>query len=301
MSERYSERYWGIDLGGTKIEGAVLASTERPEPLCRIRVPTESEGGYGHIIDQVALLVDKMRAETGQSPQAIGMGTPGVLDPKTGTLKNSNTTCLNGQPLQDDLQKALGLEVRLANDANCFALAEARLGAGRGAETVFGVIMGTGVGGGIVIDERALYGGQGIAGEWGHNLLDAAGPDCYCGRKGCVETLLSGPALERVYAGLAGEERSLADIAARRVEDAHAAATLDHLLDYFGQAMACLINILDPHVIVLGGGVSNVDLLYSEGPTYVAKYVFNDRLDTKIVQHELGDSAGVFGAAMLVA
>ena len=296
-----SEQYWGIDLGGTKIEGAVLASTEKPEPLCRIRVPTESQGGYEHIIGQVTKLVEQMKAETGAAPAAIGMGTPGVLDPRTKTLKNSNTTCLNGMPLQDDLQKALGIEVRLANDANCFALAEARLGAGGGAETVFGVIMGTGVGGGIVVDGRALYGGQGIAGEWGHNLLDAAGPDCYCGRKGCVETLLSGPALERVYEAKAGQKLGLAEIAVRRDTDAHAAATMEHLLDYFGRAMACLINILDPHVIVLGGGVSNVGLLYTEGPAHVEKYVFNDRLDTKIVQHALGDSAGVFGAAMLVA
>jgi predicted NBD/HSP70 family sugar kinase len=296
-----SSQYWGIDLGGTKIEGAVLASTQRPEPLCRLRIPTQAEKGYDHIVAQLRLLVERMSARTGTRPSAIGVGTPGVLDPQNRTMKNSNTTCLIGQPLQADLQQALGVPVILANDANCFALAEARLGAGQGAQTVFGVILGTGVGGGVVIDNRALYGCQGIAGEWGHNLLDPEGPPCYCGRQGCVETLLAGPFLERYYASLSGQKLPLAEIARRQDSDPHARSTLERLVRYFGRALAYVINILDPHVIVLGGGVSNIDLLYGAGVAEVARHVFNDRLETRIVKNQLGDSAGVFGAAMLVA
>ena len=296
-------QYWGIDLGGTKIEGTVLNAADRPEPLCRIRVPTEAAQGYVHIISQIECLVQKMEAEIGPRPAVIGCGTPGVLDPKTQTMKNCNTTSLNGQPLQRDLHTALGVEMILANDANCFALAEARLGAGRGAQSVFGVILGTGVGGGIVVDGKALYGGQGIAGEWGHNLLEANGLDCYCGRQGCVETVLSGPALERFYTTHSGVERTLPEIVEhyKAGNDLYAQKTLDYLVQYFGQAIATVINILDPHIIVLGGGVSNVDLLYAEGMRQVERHVFNNRLETRIVQHELGDSAGVFGAAMLVA
>ena len=297
------ENHWGIDLGGTKIEGVVLKSTRAPDPICRIRIDTESSGGYAHVVGRIRLLVDQMRTETGQEPQAIGIGTPGVLDPRTQTLKNCNTTCLNGQPLQRDLNEVLGCELVLANDANCFALSEARLGAAQGASTVFGIIMGTGIGGGIVIQERALYGCQGIAGEWGHNLLDASGPECYCGRKGCVETFISGPALQDYYASISGQQRRLPEIAQRAAQgsDPYAEATVARLISYFGRALASVVNILDPDVVVLGGGVSNVDLLYAEGVKETARHVFNDRLDTRIVKHQLGDSAGVFGAAMLVA
>ena len=244
-----------------------------------------------------------MERDVGRRPEAIGIGTPGVLDPETLRLKNSNTTCLIGQPLKADLESELGLRVELANDANCFALAEARLGAARGAQSCFGVIMGTGVGGGVVIGDRALFGGQGIAGEWGHNILDASGPDCYCGRKGCVETFISGPRLEQFYAGLADEARSLPEIVTRSeagADDA-AVATMDRLISYFGKALASVVNILDPHTIVLGGGVSNVDLLYTRGVEAMKPWVFNDKLLTPVVKNELGDSAGVFGAAMLVA
>ncbi|MEW6753182.1 MAG: ROK family protein [Candidatus Latescibacterota bacterium] len=293
--------YWGIDLGGTKIEGVVLASTTDPSPLCRIRIPTGAAGGYDHILSRVQGLVERMRAETGVAPERIGFGTPGVLDPQRSTLKNSSTTCYNGQPLKRDLERLLGIPAVLANDANCFALAEALLGAGAGAPTVFGVILGTGVGGGVVIDGRVLDGAQGIAGEWGHNVLDPGGPPCYCGRSGCVETFLCGPALERHYAAQSGVWRPLPQIAARRGEDPAAAATIGRLLGCFGRALAQVVNILDPHVVVLGGGVSNLDVLYEEGAREVERHVFNDRLETRIVRHGLGDSAGVFGAAMLVA
>ena len=296
-----AEQSWGIDLGGTKIEGVVLGATDAPDPLCRIRVPTEADRGYRHVFGRIAELVRAMEAEVGTAPARLGIGTPGVLDPQNSTMKNSNTTCLIGQPLQRDLEAELGVPVALANDANCFALAEARLGAGRGAATAFGVILGTGVGGGVVVGQRALYGCQGIAGEWGHNLLEPQGPECYCGRRGCVETILSGPFLERFYAERSGERRPLPEIAARRTNDPHATATMERLTAYFGRAIASVINILDPDVVVLGGGVSNIDLLYDEGVRETAQHVFNNRLETRIVKNELGDSAGVFGAAMLVA
>ncbi len=298
-----SQHYWGIDLGGTKIEGVVLASTEDPTPLLRLRVPTEADRGYEHVIGQFQELIARMEAEAGPRPGRVGICTPGVIDPHTEKLKNCNATSLNGQPLARDLQEALHMDVVTSNDANCFALAEARLGAARGAESVFGVILGSGVGGGVVVGNRALYGGQGIAGEWGHNLLAPDGPDCYCGRKGCVETVLAGPFLERYYAALAGQTRPLEEIVARAEagEDDHAAATIDRLVTYFGMGIAAVINVLDPHIVVLGGGVSNIDALYVRGVEEAAKHVFNYRLDTRIVRHELGDSAGVFGAAMLVA
>lgn len=294
--------HWGIDLGGTKIEGVVLEAGAA-EPRCRIRVATETEKGYRHIIGQMHRLVEQLKAQTGLQPATLGIGTPGVLDPQTQTLKNSNTLCLNGQPLKADLEQILGIPVELANDANCFALAEARLGAGRGAETVFGIILGTGVGGGVVVRERVLYGCQGIAGEWGHNVLEVDGPACYCGKRGCVEQFLAGPALQEYYTSLSGKSCPLAEIVRRceRGSDAHAEATVQRLIAYFGRAIAYLINILDPHVIVLGGGVSNVDLLYSEGVRAAMPYVFNNRLETRVVKNQLGDSAGVFGAAMLVA
>ncbi|HIG55385.1 MAG TPA: ROK family protein [Candidatus Latescibacteria bacterium] len=296
-----TEQYWGIDLGGTKIEGVVLGATDAPNPLCRIRVATEAQQGYEHIVERIVGLVQAMRAETATEPKRVGIGTPGVLDPQNSTMKNSNTTCLIDRPLQHDLETALGIPVELANDANCFALAEARLGAGRGAKTTFGVILGTGVGGGVVVGQKALYGCQGIAGEWGHNLLDPEGPECYCGRRGCVETILSGPFLERFYAERAKQRRPLPEIAERRGQDPDADATIERLTTYFGRAIANVINILDPDVVVLGGGVSNIDLLYNEGVRETARHVFNNRLETRIVKNELGDSAGVFGAAMLVA
>jgi len=294
---------WGVDLGGTKIEGVVLPDADSTEPLCRLRIPTEREGGYEHVRGRIRALLDRMADAVGTRPEAIGFGTPGVLDPATLTLKNSNSTYLIGKPLKADLEEDLQTRVELANDANCFALAEARLGAGRGASTVFGIIMGTGVGGGVVVDGRALYGCQGIAGEWGHNCLDPDGPECYCGRRGCVETFLAGPHVEAFYAERSGVERPLADIVERHRDgsDPHADATVDRLMEYFGRALASVINILDPHAVVLGGGVSNIDLLYTRGVEAIAPHVFNDRLHTPVVQHTLGDSAGVFGAAMLVA
>src|SRR5579875_1192490 len=271
----------GIDLGGTKIEGAVIDEDGRP--VVRERVPTERERGYAHVLDRVAALVDRLRP---QAPEAavVGVGAPGSPSARDGTLKNSNTTCLNGRPLRADLEARLGCTVRLENDANCFALAEARGGAGRGHRVVFGVILGTGVGGGIVVDGRLWAGPQHIAGEWGHQAIDPAGPACWCGQRGCVEAFLSGPALAAAY---------------RAAGEARAAAVVDRWLDRFGRALANVIDVLDPDVVVLGGGLSNVDALYDRGRAAVARYVFNDELRTPIVRHRLGDSAGVIGAALL--
>ncbi len=299
------DNLWGIDLGGTKIEGAVINGTDNGKVLFRHRLPTGAEKGYHHVINQIVTVVRTMQEHLGYRPDIIGIGTPGTLDPQTCTLKNSNSTVLNGKPLKADLQDALGMEVRMANDANCFALAETRMGIVKekfpSARVVFGVIMGTGVGGGIVVDDKVLNGLQGIAGEWGHNYLHESGGACYCGKSGCVEKILSGPALENFYYSLSGTHKTLSDICrlARQENDQHACATLNRLTRFFGLALSVVVNILDPDVIVLGGGVSNVDELFTAGVESLRKYVFNNRLETPVVKPVLGDSAGVFGAAFL--
>lgn len=297
---------WGIDMGGTKVEGVVLKSAEEPEVIFRDRVATEADQGYEHILKQTKKLVDIMRKETGFKPSRLGIGTPGVHDPKLGTMKNCNTVAMNGKPMKKDLEKLLGIKLELANDADCFALAETQLGVVKedypDARVVFGVIMGTGVGGGIVIDGKAIIGLHGIAGEWGHNFLHESGGPCYCGKSGCVENVISGPALERYYFNETGNRKPLKDIVALAESkvDPTAQKTMMRLVEYFGLALSVVINILDPDVIVIGGGVGNIDLLYDRGVDAVKKYVFNHRLDTPIVRPSLGDSAGVFGAAYLV-
>lgn len=297
---------WGIDLGGTKIEGVVLDAANNWEVLHRQRIPTEQEHGYKHIVQQIRKLVDLIAAELGTRPERIGMATPGTIDPPTGLMKNSNTTCLNDQPFHRDMEAALGIPVKMANDANCFAVAEAKLGIVRDvmpdAPVVFGVIMGTGVGGGIVINGQILTGAQGIGGEWGHTFLDDSGGPCYCGNTGCTEKVIAGPSLERFYREISGNDLSLKEIYQRHQKgtDPRATQTIERLLHFFGKGMANVINVVDPDVVVLGGGVGNIDLLYTEGVARVADFVFNKRLDTKFLKPKLGDSAGVFGAAMLV-
>jgi fructokinase len=292
-------RLLGVDLGGTKIEGAVLDADLTVQR--RVRVPTERARGYEHIVARVAEVVTALRPDVPDC-RLVGIGTPGSVSSRTGHLKNSNTTCLNCRPLAGDLEAALGLPVRLENDANCFALAEARAGAGAGHELVFGVILGTGVGGGLVHGGRLWPGLQHIAGEWGHHAIDPAGPACYCGQRGCVETLLAGPALEAAYAAATGTPARATEIAARAAGGEVAAGTvLDAYLAHFGRALANVITILDPDLVVLGGGLSNLDVLYDRGRGAVAHYVFNDELRTPIVRHRLGDSAGVIGAALLAA
>lgn len=299
---------WGFDMGGTKIEGVILKSKDEPdEIIARMRVPTEKTKGYDHIIGQVGLLVEKLKEVTGLNPSRIGIGTPGANDPITQTHKNSNTTAINGMPFKLDLEKRLGIPFEMANDANCFAVAETRMGVVRDvmpdARMVFGVIMGTGVGGGLVMNGGVWNGRQGIGGEWGHSFLDESGGLCYCGRVGCVETIISGPALERYYKGLTGQQVPLRQIVAKYLEgiDPASKETVKRLIKFFGKGISNLINILDPDVIVIGGGVGNIDLLYTEGIESVKQHIFNPRLDTLILPPKLGDSAGVFGAAFLVA
>jgi len=281
---------WGIDLGGTKIECAVL---QGERAVVRRRLPTEAALGYDHILDQIARLIDQAAAEVGVHPDRIGIGTPGASDPTTGLIRNSNTTCLIGRPLGDDLTSKIGTEVRTANDANCFALAEATLGAAKGYPTVFGVIMGTGVGGGVVVDGKVLNGKSGIAGEWGHLTLDPDGDPCYCGKRGCVETVLSGPSLERWHLRQTGEAKKLKEIAAEN------GLAVGHACTEFGRAFSMVVNVLDPDAIVLGGGVSNLDRLYTDGAAALRANVFHNDYHPTILRPSLGDSAGVFGAAML--
>ncbi|MBL6449068.1 ROK family protein [Fulvivirga sp. 29W222] len=299
-----NKKLWGIDLGGTKIEGVVINSPNISEVLCRTRISTEADKGYKHILNRIKELIGLMSEEVKSTPEILGIGTPGNLDPQTYLLKNSNSTSLNGQPFKQDLEDLLGIEVKMANDANCFALAETRLGIvqdiNSDAEVVFGVIMGTGVGGGLVVNGKVINGHQGIGGEWGHNFLDASGGKCYCGKSGCVETIIAGPALERYYQGLSGEHKKLKDIVIQQEGDKYAAATLERLAHFFGLGISNIINILDPDVIVLGGGVGNIDILYNRGVKEAEKYTFNTSLKTPIVRPKLGDSAGVFGAALLV-
>jgi len=288
----------GIDLGGTKIEGIVL--DESRHELFRTRIPTERERGYDHVLGRIQTMVTVLREYAPES-RTLGIGTPGSLSRTTGLLKNSNTTCLNGRPLRADLEARLGLSVRIENDANCFALAEARLGAGRNHDMVFGVILGTGVGGGLVFRGDPWSGPQHIAGEWGHHSIDPHGPACYCGQRGCVETLLCGPTLEAAYVTrTAGAKGSATEIFARAEDGENAAQdVVKHYLEHFGRALANVIAILDPDIVVLGGGLSKAKLLYTAGREAVARYVFNDELRTPIERNRLGDSAGVLGAALL--
>jgi predicted NBD/HSP70 family sugar kinase len=261
--------------------------------------------GYEHILSQIGCVVEQLETVSGQKrPAKLGIGTPGATEPATGTMKNSNTTCLIGKPLREDVSASLGLEAVLANDANCFALAEATLGAAQRYPVVMGLILGTGVGGGLVVHGRLLEGLHGIAGEWGHNPICGETTPCYCGRKGCVETVLAGPSLERFYREHGGaEDIRLPEIVSRAgAGDAVAQATLTRLQEKFGEAIAAIINVLDPDAIVIGGGVGNIDVLYTaEARLAVLRHTFNPEVRTQFLKPALGDSAGVFGAAMLCA
>ena len=293
-----SRRRIGIDLGGTKIEGVVLDAENRI--VCRQRVAIGSAKGYAHILERIAQIAETCRREAPECA-AIGIGTPGAVSSRDGTMKNCNTTCLNGRRLHEDLVGRLGVPIVLENDANCFALAEAVAGAGRDAALVFGVILGTGVGGGIVYRGELWRGPQHLAGEWGHHVIDPAGPACYCGHRGCVETFIAGPAVEKEYQRLTGTSLTMVDIvAAYRGADVVATQVFQRFIDCFGRALANLIDILDPDAIVLGGGLSNIDELYTLGREAAARCVFNDELRTPIRRNQLGDSAGVIGAALLV-
>lgn len=288
----------GIDLGGTKIEGILLDPEGRE--ILRHRMATERDQGYRHILSRVKFMHDRLaEAALGQTT-TFGIGTPGAISPRTGLLKNSNTVCLNGQPVKTDLEKLLNRKIEIQNDANCFAMAEALLGAGKGRNLVFGVIMGTGCGGGIVYKSEVFTGPQAIAGEWGHMSIDPRGPVCYCGQKGCVETFISGGGLENRYAERYGNRRPLKEIEADySAGDSRAVEFMREFFVHFGRALANVIDILDPDMVVLGGGVSNFKALYTEGVAAVKACVFTDELATPIVKNQLGDSAGVLGAALV--
>ena len=292
----------GVDLGGTKIEAAALAPDGRM--LARRRVPTPA-GDADATLDAIAGLVKRIEAELG-AEGTVGIGTPGALSPATGRLRNSNSTCLNDLPLDRMIAERLGRPVRLANDANCFALSEATDGAGAGARTVFGVILGTGVGGGFVVDGKLLVGPHGIAGEWGHNPLpwptdsERPGPGCYCGRQGCIETFLCGPGLAADYARAGGGAVMAETVAALAAQgDEAAQAAFSRYADRLARALASVINVIDPDVIVLGGGLSNVTSLYAAVAERWGRFVFSDVVMTRLVPARHGDSSGVRGAAWL--
>jgi fructokinase len=301
----------GVDLGGTKIECVALG--DDGAELWRARRATP-QGDYAGTLAAIATLVDQFERPLGQRG-TVGVATPGALSRATGRLKNSNSTCLNGQPLREDLERALARPVRIANDADCFALSEATDGAAAGARTVFGVIIGTGVGGGIVVDGRLLSGPNGIAGEWGHNPLSRLGeatkttrlgeadepaPPCYCGRSGCVETYLCGPGMSADHRRHTGAALTAEEISrGAAVGDADCGASLDRYCERLARALGFVINILDPDVIVLGGGLSNIDRLYDAVPRLWGAHVFSDTVLTRLVRHAHGDSSGVRGAAWL--
>ncbi len=291
----------GIDLGGTKTEALALGSGGRE--LLRLRRPTPP--AYDGTLATVASLVAEVESELG-ARGTVGVGMPGTISPATGLVKNANSTWLLGQPLGADLSRVLDREVRLANDANCFVLSEASDGAAAGAACVFGVIVGTGTGGGIVVNGRVLTGRNAVAGEWGHNPLpwpgphEQPGPACWCGKNGCIETFLSGPGLSRDHLAATGEERSAAEIAAAAGEgDAGATASLDRYAGRMARALASVVNVLDPDVIVLGGGLSNLSPLYEEVPRLWGRWVFSDRVDTPLSPPRWGAASGVRGAAWL--
>jgi fructokinase len=292
----------GVDLGSTKIE--IIALAQDGHELLRRRVDTP-QGDYPGILRTISSLVQAVEDELGQQG-AVGICTPGAISPASGLLKNSNSVCMNGRSIKSDLEDHLKRAVCIANDANCFALSEATDGAAHGAEVVFGVIIGTGVGGGIVVRGQVLTGPNAIAGEWGHNLLpwprndERPGPKCYCGKNGCIETFVSGPGLARDHQQVTGEPVATHEIVTRaQGGDTQAEASLCRYEDRLARALSHVINILDPDVIVLGGGMCNLKRLYANVPRRWGQYVFSDRVDTRLVPPRFGDSSGVRGAAWL--
>ncbi len=292
----------GVDLGGTKTEAVALG--ENGQILERRRLPSP-QGNYRATLETIRNLVTSLERDLGRHG-TVGVGIPGAISPISGTVKNANSTWLIGQPLEKDLSAVLERPVRLENDANCFALSEASDGAGAGAGCVFGAILGTGVGGGLVIDGKVLRGRNAIAGEWGHNPLpwpsaeERPGPTCYCGQKGCLETFLSGPSLARDHSSANGESATPVQLVERAASgDATAETTLLRYEDRLARALASVINLVDPEIIVLGGGLSNLERLYTGVPGRLDPYVFSDRVETPIVPPKYGDSSGVRGAAWL--
>jgi len=285
----------GIDLGGTKIEGILV--DDNYKTITRKRIPTNQDNGYNSILESIKNLCMELMPESNENI-SIGVCTPGALSLNSGLIKNSNTQCLIGKDLQNDLKNILHHDISIENDANCFALAEANLGVGKNSNLVFGVIMGTGVGGGIVINGKIYHGRNNIAGEWGHHCLHNDGNRCYCGNSGCVETYISGPSLEQNWSQLSGLNQSLPEIL-QNFDNQHFQNWKKSFIDNFALSLSNVIDILDPDMIILGGGLSNIDFLYDEAKNAVYDKVFSDAVDTPIVKNLLGDSAGVFGACLL--
>jgi len=283
----------GVDLGGTKIEAILL--DENLDIITRKRIPTP-QNDYQQILDSITKLV--LEISENIKNYSIGICTPGAISKQTGLIKNSNTQCLIGKSLKEDLEYKLGGKISMENDANCFAMAEAIMGAATDFDLVFGVILGTGVGGGIVINKKLHLGRTNISGEWGHHTLHRNGNRCYCGKYGCVETYISGPALENQWNKLTGESKSISEILPY-IDSDIGKQWKNEFLENFGYGLANVIDILDPDAIVIGGGLSNIDFLYTEGKESVFNKVFSDLVDTPILKNQLGDSAGVFGASML--
>ena len=286
----------GIDLGGTKIEGILI--NEQFQVIKRERVPTKREEGYEAILSRIVKLAKSIIEDVPDLESPIGICTPGTIESETGLLKNSNTVCLIGKPIQKDMERELGIPVVMENDANCFALAEATIGAAKKYNVVFGVILGTGCGGGITMLRNIHRGANRIAGEWGHHCLVPGGRECYCGNRGCTEAYISGTALEKEWFELSGERSRVTDIIESGNYKNHP-EWKENFLKNFGRGLANVIDILDPHAIVLGGGLSRIDFLYTEGKESVYKETFSKIVRTPILKNKLGDSAGVFGAAML--
>lgn len=283
----------GVDLGGTKTEAILLDETQNV--IERKRIPTPQDN-YQEILNSISSLVLELSENI--SDFSLGICTPGAISKQTGLIKNSNTQCLIGKSLKEDLENKLEKKISMENDANCFTMAEATLGAAKDFDFVFGVIIGTGVGGGIVIDKKLYPGRTNIGGEWGHHTLHRNGNQCYCGKTGCVETYLSGPSLENQWTKLTGDSLPLPEILTK-IDSEIGKKWKDEFLENFGFGLANVIDILDPDAIVLGGGLSNIDFLYTEGKESVYDKVFSDLVDTPILKNKLGDSAGVFGACML--
>tara|TARA_B100001013_G_scaffold334260_1_gene251808 strand:- start:237 stop:1121 length:885 start_codon:yes stop_codon:yes gene_type:complete len=286
----------GIDLGGTKIEAIII--DDQFQVIDRKRIPTLRDEGYDAIIKRIIDLSKEMIG-IGDISGPIGICTPGTIEATTGLLKNSNTVCLIGKPIQQDMENALGISVLMENDANCFALAESTIGAAKKYDVVFGVILGTGCGAGIVMNKKVHRGANGIAGEWGHHTLYPDGRGCYCGNKGCTESYISGTALESEWKELTGKFSTVTDVIDNKMYEAHPEWKENFMMN-FGRALSNVIDILDPDAIVLGGGLSKVDLLYTEGMQAAYKESFSEIVRTPILKNKLGDSGGVFGAAMIV-
>jgi fructokinase len=296
MRPKIKQYKLGIDLGGTKTEGIILDNDMNE--VFRKRIPTMND--YIGLIDSLHELYKELSSRIEDKPHTFGIGTPGSTTKKTGLMKNSNIVEMNGKPFMEDLEFKLGRKISRQNDSNCFAIAEANLGAGRGKKRVFGAIMGTGIGGGYVVEGKLISGLQSIAGEWGHSIIGSVGPKCYCGKIGCIETFISGRGVENKYFEMFQERLSMNEIVKRyRLGDNQAKLIMSDFFVHFGKAFSNLITILDPDIIILGGGLSNIDELYTIGVNRVRDFVFNDDLVTPIVRNKCGDSAGVMGAALL--